>query len=237
MDFNKQILDKIDSLINLSSIFDTGFKTVFNLETEVLNEENTDILYSMTKNYISIRKEHGEVILMFNKLMNSTSHDYNLFDNLAESSKKTKKSKEKDNSKFENFKLLYDISTFSTLINNINDLINNIDYEYKKIAVKYPKFINNKQIMIILITLSSSDNKFTEMIVELKKEYPEHKYKIIKCEDDKDILKCEEELKEYEIKIKSLKSLPLIYIVNGNTINEIPISKFDNIEPLKKLLS
>jgi hypothetical protein len=234
MNFNKEILNKINNLVELSSNFDSGFKIVFNLQTETLNEENTDILYSMTKNYLLLRKEHGEIILMFNKLSNSISYD----DILEDSSKKTNKTKvnEDQSYKSENFKLLYEISTFSTLINNINDLINNIDYQYKKIAIKYPKFINKKQILIILITFSNSDEKYINMINELKKEFPEHKYKIINCENEKDITKCEEELKDYVIKIKSLKSLPIIYIVNNRTINKIPLSKIDNAETIKKLL-
>jgi len=234
MDFNKQILDKIDNLINLSSNFDSAFKIVFNLETETLSEENADTLYSMTKNYILIRKEHGEIILMLNKLTNSISYD----DVFSDSTKKTKKNKDKENlnTKSDNLKLLYDISTFSTLVNNINDLINNVDYEYKKIAVKYPKFINKKQITVILITSSNSDKKYINMIEELKKEYPEHKYKVIVCQNENDISKCQEELEEYEIEVKSLKSLPEIYILNDSTINKIPISKLDNAEPLKKLL-
>ena len=152
--------------------------------------------------------------------------------------KKQKKNKDKENlnTKSDNLKLLYDISTFSTLVNNINDLINNVDYEYKKIAVKYPKFINKKQITVILITSSNSDKKYINMIEELKKEYPEHKYKVIVCQNENDISKCQEELEEYEIEVKSLKSLPEIYILNDSTINKIPISKLDNAEPLKKLL-
>ena len=235
MDFNKKILDKIDNLVKLSSNFDSGFKTIFNLETEKINEENAEILYSMTKNYILLRKEHGEIILMFNKLVSSVNYD----ELTEEPSKKTKKSLENNNldSKLGNFKFLYDISTFSTLTNNINDLINNIDYEYKKIALKYPKFINRRQITVILITLPDSDEKYKNMVNELKINYPEHKYKIIKCENEKaDITKCEEELKDYNIKIKSMKSLPVIYVVNGTTITEIPISKIDNVEPIKNLI-
>jgi len=241
MDFNKKILDKIDNLVKLSSDFDSGFKIIFNLETNKINEETSEILYTMTKNYILCRKIHGELLLMLNKHINSIDYDQLMEETIKTKviNKKSKKSLEISNinSKSENIKVLYDISTFNTLINNINDLINNIDYEYKKIAVKYPKFINNSQIIIILITSLSIDEKYTGMICELKTLYPEHKYKIIKCGDKKlDIDKCEEELKDYDIKIKSLKSLPLIYIINGTTITEVPISKIDNIEPIKKLI-
>ena len=251
MDFNKKILDKIDNLVKLTSDFDYGFKIIFNLETDKLNEENVDILYSMTKNYILIRKEHGELLLMNNKQINSINYDKfvqettkettkeTIKETTKETTKKTKKSSETSdiNSKSDNMRVLYDLSTFNTLINNINDLINNIDYEYKKIAIKYPKFINKSQIIIILITSSNTDKKYTSMIGELKTTYPEHKYKIIKCGDEKsDIDKCEEELKDFDIKIKSLKSLPLIYIINGTIITEVPISKINDIEPIKKLI-
>jgi hypothetical protein len=234
MDFNKKILDKINLIINLSASFDSGFKIIFELENNTLDEKNIDILYSMTKNYIQLRKEHGEIILMFNKLSNSIILD----EIVEESSKKTTQSKGKEdlNTELYNSKLLYDISTFNSLLNNINDLINNIDYEYKKIAVKYPKFINKNQILIILITLSNSDEKYINMINELKKEYLEHKYKVISLENKSDISKYEKELNDYGIKTKSIKSLPLIYILNGGTLSKIPLSKFNNIEPIKGLL-
>jgi len=233
MDFNKKILDKIDTLVKLSDEFDSGFKIVFNSELEKINEKNAEILFSMTKNYILIRKEHGEILIMLNKQINSI----NLDDVNIKPIKKSKKVSDEIESS-NNIRVLYDISTFNTLINNINDLINNIDYEYKKIAIKYPKFINKTQTTVILITLLSDlDEKYTNMINELKISHPEHKYKIIKCGNEKsDIEKCELELKDYEIKIKSSKSFPLIYIVNGNTITEIPLSKINDIEPIKKLI-
>jgi hypothetical protein len=228
MDFNKKILDKIDSLIKLSNDFDSGFKIIFNLDSDTLDEKNTDILYSMTKNYILLRKEHGEIILMFDKLKNSVNYD--------EVKEGTKNKKNTDNNSEIYLKALYDISTFSTLLNNINDLINNIDYEYKKIAIKYPKFINKKQITVILIT-PSSDEKYTKMINELMISNPEHKYKIIKYDIEKDLSKYKEELKQYEIEIKSLKSLPVIYIINGSTKNEINLSKNSPDIPIKSLIS
>ncbi len=217
MNFNKKLLDKIDNLVKLSKEFDDGFRIIFDLETTQINEQNVEILYSMTTNYISMRKEHGELLLMMNEHMNSINSD-----------EKTKKSL--------NTNILYDISTFNTLMNNLNDLINNIDYEYKKIALKYPKFIHKSQITVILICSTDAD-KYIKMIEELKMKYPEHKYKIINCNDTKsNITKCEEELKEYGIKIKSLKTLPLIYILNKSTLTEIPISKIENIEPIEQLI-
>lgn len=229
MDFiHSKILNKIDNLIKLSSDFDSGYKVIFNLDPSIkLDEKNIEIIFFITKNYILMRKEHGEILLMMNNLINSLN---------SINEKKNKK----ELIYTDQTEKLYDLSTFNTILNNINDLINNIDYQYKKIAIKYPKFINKKQIMIILIT-KEGDNKYIELINKLKTEYPENKYKIIKC-DEKDKNKYEKELKEFNIQIKSIKSLPLIYVVSNSTITEIPISKIgkidgiDELEPIKNLI-
>lgn len=235
----KKLLDKIDNLIKLSNDFDNGFKVIYEINVNELNKENIELLYSMTKNYILMRKAHGEILLMMNKFTNSLNMDINKTQE-KKSTKNVSKINDDNNDMddSENTRLFYDLSTFNTLLGNVNDLINNIDYEYKKIAIKYPNFINKKQMMIILVSQDSDDsnNKYIKLIGELEKSHPEHKYKIIKCGDKKgDISKCEEELTEYKIKIKS-KSLPLIYIVNNSTVSEIPISKIDGIEPIKDMI-
>lgn len=237
MDFNKKILDKIDNLVKLSSEFDDGFKIIFDTTTETITEQNTELLHSMTKKYISMRKEHGEIILMMNKQMNLlNANDSSMEDVNKINTKKQKKNIQDANNDVNNTMKFYDLSTFNTLLNNVNDLINNVDYEYKKIALKYPRFINNKQLHVILIYSTDIDNKYVQLIEELKINHPEHKYIIMKCQGSKsDIDRCEDELKDYGIKIKS-KNLPLIYIVNKSTIAEIPISKIDDIEPIKKLI-
>lgn len=236
MDFNKKLIDKIDNLVKLSTEFDTGFKVVFESDADKINEQNAEILYSMTKNYILMRKEHGELILMMNKQINSINIESK---EDGDKDKEQNKKNKKKNTDIEvnNTMELYNVSTFNTLLSNANDLINNIDYEYKKIALKYPKFINGGQITLILIQSTDTDNKYMKMIEELKNSHPEHKYKIINCGDSKlDISKCEKELEPYGIKFKSQKSLPVIYIKNKSTITEIPISKINEIEPIKQLL-
>lgn len=241
MDLDKKILDKIDNLVKLSGYFDNGFKIIYDLDSSKINSENVDILFDMTKNYINIRKEHGEIILILNKYINLNTNLIDLELSKKEPSKTDNKKikSETPNSKTEQdfSSLLYGISTFNTLLNNINDLINNIDYEYKKIAIKYPKFINSSPITIILVHSSNpEDTKYTDIIDELKLAYPEYKYKIINCNEDKtDISHYEDVLKDFDIKIK-LKSLPLIYIVNKSTITEIPIGKIQDINPIKKLI-
>jgi hypothetical protein len=195
-----KILNKIDNLVKLSNDFDSGFKIIYNLEpSNQLNESNVELLYSMTKNYILMRKEHGGLLLMMNKFTNSIN--YNVDADIQSggasggASGKSNKNISKlntinttnsiNNTDEENTKVLYDLSTFNTLLGNVNDLITNIDYEYKKISIRYPKFINIKQMTIIFISKDSGD-KYSKLMDEIKIEYPEHKYIIIKCEDNKE---------------------------------------------------
>jgi len=227
------LLNKIDILIKLSNDFDLGFKIIYNLEGDMLDKKNIETLYSMTKNYILMRKEHGEILLMINKFTNSINLNTQV--NKLQDKKSNKNSSKTTDNNIDNSEitqLLYDLSTFNTLLGNVNDLINNIDYEYKKIALKYPKFINKKRITLILIC-QESDNKYIELINELEKSNPEHIYKIIKCENNKeDKQRCEEELKEFGIKIKSS---PIIYIINDKILTEIPMSN-DGIEAIKSMV-
>jgi hypothetical protein len=224
MNFNKKLLDNIENIVKLSDDFDSEFKIIIDLPNNQIDEKNAEIIYSLTKNYILIRKQHGELLLMQNILLNQSEQF------------KSKKDNKDNIDNIDNIdKLLYDISTFSSLIININELLNNIDLEYKKIALKYPKFINKKSINIILVT---KNNEYNSLIEELKKKYPENKYKIIKYENDKDKdtkNKNDKELNEFNIKIK-MNNLPLIYIINNSNIIEIPISKINNIESIKNLL-
>jgi hypothetical protein len=238
MDFNKKLIDKIDNLVKLSTEFDSGFKVIFELEVDKIDEKNAEILYSMTKKYILMRKEHGELILMMNKQINSINLEPKQDVNKEQNKKNKKNNIDKEIDKeIDNTMELYNMSTFNTLLSNANDLINNIDYEYKKIAIKYPKFINRGQIILILVQSPDTEPKYIKMIEELKNKHPEHKYKIINCSDTKsDISKCEEELNHFGIKFKSFKSLPIIYIKNNSTITEIPLSKINDIEPIKKLV-
>lgn len=238
MELNLKLLNNIDNLVKLSTDFDSGFKIIYNLDTnDKLNEKNIDILYSITQNYILMRKVHGDILLMMHKFTNSINLHSNIQNNNLQEKKSNKNTPKTNTDNIDDLETskLYDLSTFSTLLGNVNDLMNNIDYEYKKIALKYPKFINKNQLIIILIVQNSED-KYIKLIEELKIDYPEYKYKIIKCENNKaSINKCEEELKDYKIKIKS-NLLPLIYIVNNTTITEIPISKQNGIESIKNVI-
>ena len=215
MNFNKILLNKIEKLVSLSKIFDNIFKTVIELPDNIINEQNIDNVYSITTNYISTRQIHGELILLMNELYNSSA-----------------KISESDNNYLSK---LYDISTFNSIMSNINDLINNIDLQYKKFALKYPKIINKNPLTIILLTdLSEEENKYTKLIDNLKLQFPENFYKIIKCNKDDKKIKCDKYL-NINLTLKII-SLPSLYIINGTNITEIPLNKINDFESISNIL-
>ena len=166
MELNLKLLNNIDNLVKLSTDFDSGFKIIYNLDTnDKLNEKNIDILYSITQNYILMRKVHGDILLMMHKFTNSINLHSNIQNNNLQEKKSNKNTPKTNTDNIDDLETskLYDLSTFSTLLGNVNDLMNNIDYEYKKIALKYPKFINKNQLIIILIVQNSED-KYIKLI-------------------------------------------------------------------------
>ena len=220
MNTNKLILDKIDNMINLSSNFDKCFKQVINYPNGKINSEQIDLIYSLTKNYILIRAEHGSLILLMNVLNEKKSLEIDDLKSMSD----------------ELVEKLYDISTFNSFMNNVNDLVNNIDFQYKKIALKYPKYINKKPLTIVLVTndIEDKNDKYIELIENVKTQFPENYYKIVKCESGEKKLKCDKIL-GFEQTLK-ISSIPTLFIVNGNTITELPVDKVNDAETISNFL-
>ena len=213
MNFNKILITKIDEIVKISKNFDINFNNLINLQDNNINEENIDNLYSLTKNFLSIRTRHGSLLLLIDNFKKNINID------------------EKTNNDIDN--QLYDLSTFISILSNVNDLINNIDFQYKKIALKYPKFINKKQLQIILFVGDDDiNNKYIQLIENVKQKFPENKYKIVKCNKSDKKIKCE----DIGLNIKITK-LPVLYIINESNITEIPIDKIEDEEGLTKLLT
>ncbi len=211
MNFNKSILDKINNLVKLTKEFDQDFKIMIELTDNVLDEKNIEHVIALTKNFLLIRNIHGQLIIIMNKLINlSETND-------------------------EELKQMYEISTFTSLLSNISDLINNIDFQYKKIALKYPKYINKRQFEIILITESNDENnEYIKLFNSIKSKYPENKYKIItttKLEMKKELTK----ILNQDIKTTS-KKLPILYIIDGIKFIEIPLDEIKDIESIQNIL-
>lgn len=216
MNFNKIVLDSINNLISLSREFDFNYKNVIGMQDNEIKNEDIKYIYMITKYYIEIRTLHGELLLMVDELKNSLTS--------------SKLSKQNDNTN-----KLYDLSTFNSILLNINELITNIDYQYKKIAIKYPKFINKKPLTILLLTDNDDEkNTYVKLINQVKEKNPENIYKILKCNKSDKKIKCDKIL-GVGLTLK-ITSLPLIYIINGSNIVEIPVDKINDAEALSSLL-
>ena len=110
MNFNKIVLDKIDKFISLSKEFDLNYNNVITLQDNEIKNENIKYIYMITKYYIEIRALHGELLLLVDQLKNSINSNKLLKQN-------------------DNTNKLYDLSTFNSILSNINELITNIDYQ------------------------------------------------------------------------------------------------------------
>lgn len=207
MNLNKIILDKINKFVIVSKEFDTNYKNIINNDSMIIDENIIKIIYTLTTNYIELRKIHGNLLLLLD--------EYKGINNIEQDNK------------------LYDLSTFSSILANISELITNIDFQYKKIAIKFPKLINKKPLLVLLLT-DGENNLITELFNKIKEEVPENIYKIILCSKTDDKIKCNEII-GMNLTLK-ITSLPMLYIINNTNITEIPIDKITDIVTLKSLL-
>jgi hypothetical protein len=211
MDLNKSLINKIENIIKLTSNFDKICSSILSGDIN-LNNKNIKDIKELTNLYISIRAEHGNIIILNDKM---------------------KKDLEKKSENAVN--KLYDLSTFTSIIDNINNLVSNTDFEFKKIALIYPQMINKETThLILIIKKADMNNKFIKMFEEIKKLKPEHEYHIINCEEKETKIDCSNLI---GIKLTlGIKKLPSIYLVNEANVVELPIKNINNINDLVKLL-
>jgi hypothetical protein len=126
----------------------------------------------------------------------------------------------------------YGLSTFYSITQDILNVISNIDYEYKLVASKFPKFVNKNVLRLILI-VSDKNDKFIDIINKLQKKNPENAYDIIETSKSEINIK---DIINKDIKL-NINSTPSLFIINGDIITEIPLEKNDTFEKLRKLIS
>ena len=229
MNFNKIVLDKINNFVLLSKEFDNNYKIVITIQNDKIDDIGRKSIYMITKYYIELRTVHGELILLvdeFKNMINSSK--------ISKTSKQNEHENENENENT-NTNKFYDLSTFSSILSSINELITNIDFQYKKIAIRYPKFINKKPLMILLLTSDDNENNvFVKLLNEVKEQVPENIYKIVKCNKSDKKIKCD---KIFGVNLTlKIPTLPTLFIINGSNIIEIPIDKFNDINALKNLI-
>jgi hypothetical protein len=215
MNINNSLITKIDNIVKLSGEFDDLFFSLIkkNYKTEV---EKIEKLYKLTQLFIFIRSEHGAVLMLIDR----------------------KKEQLKEQSSELSEKLvneLYELSTFTSVLENISNLVSNIDFEFKRIAVIFPKYINKKPMTLILLTNDIDKNSsYVQMIEKVKEVHPEHIYKVIECSKG-DKVNCGK-IGDKKINVTASK-IPIMFLINENNIVELPMQKIKNEHDLENILN
>jgi len=206
------ISNNIDNILKKSTEFDYICSDILE---DLNSKEIRGKVEKLTNNYINIRKSHGELLLLENNLKKNINKNIKL---------------QRGGSKNE----LYDLSTFTSIIDNVSNVVNNIDFEFKKIALIYPQYIGENKQNILYFKEKNKNSKYSKWIDEIKE---------TKKNIDLDIIELTDDNKKYNLsKLTSedidieLKNLPSLFIVKNNNLIEVQLSNIKNIDELKKIL-
>jgi hypothetical protein len=215
MDLNISLIKKIESILEMSSKFDKICTDILSGNVEI-NESSIKNIKELTSLYMLIRAEHGSIIIINDKM----KKDINV-EQLTKTDSIINK--------------LYDLSTFTSISENINNLVSNMDFEFKKIALMYPKLINkNTNHLLLFVEKIDEKNKYIKMIEEVKKLRPENEYHVIECKNNNNKIDCSSMV---GMKLSlTIDKLPCLYLVNGTNIAEIPIDQLKICGDLVKML-
>jgi hypothetical protein len=218
------LINKINNIINYLEKFDNIFKHLTEIKDKNnILPENIKQIAELTELFIFIRSEHGSLLVILNNLkMNIITSDV-----------------EKISDKLIN--KYYTLSTFHSILENVSHVISNIDFQYKTIASKFPKFINKKTLTLLLIINENTNNvdvnnkniNFKNIIHQLNEIYPENVYKTIET-NEKIINIRGISNKDLELNIKNTPSL---FMINGDVITEISLEQNNSLEQIKKLIN
>lgn len=217
MDINNSLIKKIDNIVKLTNEFDMIFSVLRKTYKEgvELDSEQVENIYKLTKLYIFVRSEHGSILILLDRLKDRIKSGSTELDD-------------------ELINKLYDLSTFSSIIENVSNLISNIDFEYKRLAVMFPKYMNKKPLTIILVSDDlDRDKNYVEIINELSKQNNERVYKVIKCQKGEKVNCGTIFGKKINIKVDAL---PNMYMINEENIVELPIKQITSAEILNKII-
>lgn len=207
------LINKINNINNYFEKFDNIFIKVLDKSDE--SSETINNIAQLTELYIFIRSEHASLMLLLDEIKDDIK--------LNNSNKLEDKSIEK----------LYTLSTFFSMLESVSAVINNIDFQYKKVASKFSKFINKKTITLILVINNENDN-FKNIIEKLQEKKSENAYKIITTTDNTISIK--------DIGINSdlklnITEFPTLFMINNNIITDISLKENDTLEKIEKLIS
>jgi len=210
------------TIFNLSNNIENILKksTDFDLIcTEILENINSkDIknkIEKLTNNYINIRKNHGELLLLENDFKKNINKNIKL---------------QKGGSKDE----LYDLSTFTSIIENVSNVVNNIDFEFKKIALLFPQHIGEKKQNVLYFKDKNKNSKYSKWIEEIKTNNDNINFDIIELTDDNKKYNLSK-LTSENIEI-NIKDIPSLLIIKNDNLIKVKLENIKNIDELKKII-
>ena len=204
----------IENIIKKSTEFDFICTDIIeDLECKNIKQK----IINLTNNYISIRKNHGELLLLEN----------NFKKNINKNIKLQKGGNISNNE-------LYDLSTFTSIIENVSNVVNNIDFEFKKVALIFPQYIGNNKQNILYFKDKNKNSKYSKWIDEIKQFDKDINLDIIELSDNNKYNLSNITSENIDIEIKNLPSL---FLVKNNNLIEIQLKNIKNIDDLKNILT
>jgi hypothetical protein len=204
--------NNIENIIKKSTEFDLICTDIL----ENLNSKDTrNKIEKLTNNYINIRKSHGELLLLENNFKKNINKNIKL---------------QKGGNKNE----LYDLSTFTSIIENVSSVVNNIDFEFKKIALLFPQHIAENKQNVLYFKDKNKNSKYSKWIEEIKNTNDNINLDIVELTEENNkynLSKLISENKDIEI-----KSLPSLLIIKNNNLIKVQLDNIKNIDELKKII-
>lgn len=204
--------NNIENILKKSTDFDLTCTDI--LEDLTAKDINIKI-EKLTNNYINLRKSHGELLLLENNLKKNINKNIKL---------------QKGGSKNE----LYDLSTFTSIIENVSTVVNNIDFEFKKIALLFPQHIGENKQNVLYFKDKNKNSKYSKWVEEIKETKDNINFDIVELSEDNKKYNLSK-LTSEDIDIE-VKNLPSLFIVKNNNLIEVQLGNIKNIEELKKIL-
>ncbi len=217
MDINNSLIKKIDNIVKLTNEFDMIYSVLTKTykQGQEVSPDDVENIYKLTKLYIFLRSEHGSILILLDRLKDTIkSGSTQLDDNLVNK--------------------LYDLSTFNSIVENVSNLISNIDFEYKKIALLFPKYMNKKPLTVVLLSDDlERDKQYVKIIEDITKLNNQHIYKVINCKQGEKV-NCGN---IYGRKINiTVEKLPSLYMINDDNIVELPLKQISDANALNNML-
>jgi hypothetical protein len=217
MDINNSLIKKIDNIVKLTNEFDMIYSVLTKTykQGQEVSPDDVENIYKLTKLYIFLRSEHGSILILLDRLKDTVkSGSTQLDDNLVNK--------------------LYDLSTFNSIVENVSNLISNIDFEYKKIALLFPKYMNKKPLTVVLLSDDlERDKQYVKIIEDITKLNNQHIYKVINCKQGEKV-NCGN---IYGRKINiTVEKLPSLYMINDDNIVELPLKQISDANALNNML-